>query len=207
MKTLRLFLLLLLVAPTAQAQLSGGFEVKTGYAGYAMNELGRTVTNYAQMTGYDLLKVTDNYPAYVTFGGAAFMGYGKWEWGIDYTYYTTGARAHYKDYSGEMGFDQVATAHSIGIFGRCELMQRGRFQLKGSLLLSNNFSTVKMNEYMTEGSIQEENKLEVVSYSVAFTPMISPVFKLNKLFYGGPAWAIASIPKEASTKRAIAMQS
>jgi hypothetical protein len=166
------------------AQLSISLEVKTGYSSYAMNELSHTLHYYQENSNLPL-KVTNDYPVYLTFGGSITGKFERFEIGVDYCYYSTGARSHYKDYSGEAGFDQIAIAHAIGLFGKYILFEKNAFRLKASLLISLYTSSVNFNEYLRTLDLQIENKLEVVSKSVGITPMIEPVYHFTNTLYAG----------------------
>ncbi len=183
---LRLILICLFMSCSflVHTQVSISLEAKTGYSSYAMDELSHTL-NYYQENSNLPLKITNDYPAYLTFGGSALGGFKKFEIGVDYSYLSTGGRAHYKDYSGEVGYDQLAVAHSIGLLARYSLFQEGRFSLKGSLLIARLASQVNFSEFIRIGSSQNEDKLEVVSTSVGISPMIESIYNFTDWLYVG----------------------
>ena len=119
--------LLLLACRVVYAQPEVNIELKAGYGAYAMDALRPITTEYATHTQY--VKITDNFPSFVNFGALGSIELGSWEFGVDYTYLSTGARAHYEDYSGELGFDQLAKAHVISALSRYSLLRKPSFQL------------------------------------------------------------------------------
>lgn len=179
-----LLLLLLLSCRFGYAQPEVNVELKTGYGAYAMGALRPITTEYRTNTNY-AVKITDNFPAFVNFGASGSIVLESWEFGVDYTYLSTGARAHYEDYSGELGFDQLAKAHAISSFARYSLLRKPKFQLKASLALSYYISQLDMNQYFRIGEEKQEDRFEVVSGSVAMTPMAGSVFKITKSIYTG----------------------
>jgi hypothetical protein len=158
-------------------------EMKTGYGSYAMDDLSHTMHYYQNY--YHDLKITDDYPGFVNFGGRMMVGFDKWNVGIDYTYYSTGARAQYKDYSGETGFDQIVIANALGANAKYAFFEANKFKMKVTLLTSLYMSKARFNEYYRTASANDENKLTSISKSIAFTPGLEPVFQLSDKIYVG----------------------
>ena len=183
MRNFLLSLLLLCSFLHGYAQPKVNLEIKSGYGAYAMDALRPLTREYTTNTNY--AKITDNFPAFINFGGSGSIVLDPWEFGVEYTYFSTGARAHYEDYSGELGFDQLVKAHAIGAFARYSFLRKPKFQLTASLALSNYISQLDMNQYMRIGDEKQEEGLEVVSGSVAITPMAGPVFKITNSIYTG----------------------
>lgn len=176
--------MILLASRLGYSQPEVNVELKTGYGTYAMGALRPITIEYKNNVDYGV-KITDNFPGFMNFGAAVSMALHAWEFGVDYTYLSTGARAHYKDYSGELGFDQIAKAHAISSVARYAFVSKPKFELKASLGLSYYISQLDMNQYFRIGEDKEAERFEVVSGSVAITPTAGPVFKLNKFIYTG----------------------
>ncbi len=161
-----------------------GIEFKSGYSTYAMNDLQK-LSAYQKSHSNIPLKITADFPPFVTFGTRIFVKFKQVETGIDYTYLSTGGRVHYRDYSGQIGFDQIAVAHAVGIFAGGQFVEHHRFTLKGSLLISLYSSTVNFNQYVNVGNYSESVLLGTISKSVVITPSIEPVFSLTPWMYTG----------------------
>ena len=190
MKALRVLIILILVFEGlyVAAQPVFGVELKTGYANFSMKELRSTIQSYEDSNrGYNggSLKITNNYPGFITFGMRMFVGFKKWDVGMDYTRYSTGARVQYKDYSGEVGYDQIAIANTIGIFGRHSVFKTNKFHLKAGLLVSAYFSNVTANNYYRTNTTDDDDKINTSSVSLAITPTIEPAYYFTNQFYAG----------------------
>lgn len=185
MITVRIGLLtaLILLLHSAYGQ-QPGIELKLGYSAYAMEDLSKLLT-YQNSQSNIPLKTTADFPPFATFGTRIFGKFRQLDTGIDYTYLSTGGRVHYRDYSGQIGFDQMAVAHAVGVFVGGSFVKHYHFTLRGSFLLSLYSSTVNFTQYVSVGDYSEAKKLSTISRSVVVVPSIEPVFTLTPWLYTG----------------------
>jgi hypothetical protein len=160
------------------------FEIKSGYSVYNMQQLSKTIHDYQDVIGLPT-KIVADYPGFLTFGLRGSHTLHNLEIGIDYTYYSTGARSQYRDYSGEVGLDETARTHSIGVFGKVIVYDDARLSFSTSALFSLYNSRVDFREYMTLPGSQSGNRLEVVSRSLCVTPFLESAYQFYKNFYVG----------------------
>jgi hypothetical protein len=167
-----------------KGQVTLGAEMNTGYSSAKMSDLKQTMTHY-QSAIYPNLKLTDNYPAYVNFGGRAFVNLGRAEFSADYKYYSTGARKQYKDYTGEIGFDQLLHAHAVGASVRYSIIKKQRFSVDLSAGIMVYLSASTIDEYLRLAGADQDVKVKTVSRSAGIQPMIGFTYYFSPLLRGG----------------------
>src|SRR5690349_8276533 len=85
-----------IIISSANAQLPVALEIKTGYSFYQMKDLRATVDDFEKNSN-TLITITDNFPPFLSFGATASLTVKKCEFGLDYTFCSTGSRAQYSD--------------------------------------------------------------------------------------------------------------
>ena len=161
-----------------------GLDLRVGYSTYSMRHLRDF--QHKQYAHPLPLKVVNDFPANISAGFNLFFWFREdIETGIEYSNHKTLGRVHYSDYSGEIGIDQTAKAHVLGIFTRCRVLQRNNFALKVSGSLTAWMSSVEFVQYYRIGNDLELTELSVVSTNVGVALSIEPVYKISEHFSVG----------------------
>jgi len=110
--------------------IAGNFEVAafTGFGSYQLNDLRTFQHESLPQLGVDI-RSTTNFPSYYYYQ-LSMLYYIRDKWGIGITgsFFSTGGRNHYKDYSGEYKFDMLTNARNIGVvFNRKINLKNGLF--------------------------------------------------------------------------------
>lgn len=113
MRRIYLFILPVLLANICAAQIK--FTCGGGLGSYAMGDMKSIQNNFASQFPVTP-KITDAFPSYYMFEGGVLGNVGSQLWcGVTLSTFSTGGRVSYKDYSGALRIDQLASAVSIGI--------------------------------------------------------------------------------------------
>lgn len=180
------WLFLLIFGSLTSAALGQTISVEgfAGYGTYGMSDLKKLLQ--VDLEEVELpLRVTENFPPYVNSGFQLGVHHDFMETGFRYGHYSTGGRAHYRDYSGEYGFDISMNAHMIGAFTRMALLEKQRLQLKVAVAGLASFSYGKIEEYLTVNGEKEGSFMEIASTSFVLEPSLLPTFKVADMLYVG----------------------
>jgi hypothetical protein len=138
-------------------------ELGSGIAGYSMTDL-KSLNDLALKNLPIEGKITDNFPSQpyetVTISSHIWKAFIV---GITGSYYTTGSRVSYKDYSGEYRFDNVLSSYNPGILIGAKLYS-GAVDI--SLLTRTSYSFVNMKLKETIMDDSQTNKFKSNSISV-----------------------------------------
>lgn len=184
MKPFYILLIAILSHLCATAQSSLKLELKSGYAASHMKDLKALLVNYERQSDFPL-KTTNNFEPFFSFGGTATIAFRKWEMGADLTLLSTGGRVHYKDYSGEVGFDILCKSVSFGMIARYTVLEHNKVTGFLSMMLHANSSNVKFNEFFKLGDDNESNTFQAQSVGILATPMLGANYAVTKSFYAG----------------------
>lgn len=121
MKIIYLILIFLFVNGNyAQNQFS--FRAGVGYSDNNLTDLRHFISDINNEYNQNKVptKILDNFPAYFSFHFNALYNiesrdFGGMAIGLNIRYFSSGARVHYKDYSGEAGFDALIDRISYGL--------------------------------------------------------------------------------------------
>jgi hypothetical protein len=159
---------------------SWSVDYSSGFSTYYMEDLKDFLQSMNNTNG---LKVTDNFPGYITHSlsfGYSDKGH---QTGSNFTYLTTGGRLHRSDYSGSYTVDMILNAYRTGVYYRNYIFSQipdlyFYLQLGSGIILSR----FKINEKIIiyDESLQENMKLNSVGFylepllgaSYAFTDRI-----------------------------------
>lgn len=123
------------------------------------------------------LEIINDFPPYFTYGGYVLNKIGKrLALGPSYYFYTTGSRVGVKDYSGQYLFDQIISAHSLGIQVEMLISEKEKSAVFFEGIAGTNFASWKMNEYLEVG---EETQKDETSLK-AIKPFVYPGFKFSR---------------------------
>jgi hypothetical protein len=155
-------LLLVFVSETTKAQ-KIKIELGYGIAGYSMTDLksfNDLILKNLPVEG----KITDNFPSqpYETVTISSHISK-TFIVGITGSYYTTGSRVSYKDYSGEYRFDNVLNSYNPGILIGTKLYA-GAVNISLLANASYSFVDMKFKETMMDNS--QTDKFKSNSFSV-----------------------------------------
>lgn len=151
------------------------FGVNFGYAFYFEGELEKLNNQVVSALPFDVQTI-DNFPPYYCYGIYVMNKMGKkWALGPVYSYYSTGSRLGAKDYSGSYSFDQVLSAHSLGIQMELLISEKEKSVIFFETIAGAQFANWEMDEKLIVGEIKEldSQKLKAVK------PFIYPGFKFS----------------------------
>lgn len=163
----------------SQVQLS----LSSGYSTYSMSQLKEFQTEMKSQFPVEA-KITSSFPGYIyhEFSGAYQFG-DHFLSGISLTYGSTGGKIHYRDYSGEMGNEQVAKYFEIGLPLSWKIpLQENKLnmhlQLRPSWILGN----LSMSYESEINSKKAVDEVEFKSTNVGFQPSVMVERKIGPLF-------------------------
>ena len=150
-----------------------------GYGGYTFEKLEDINDAVISQLPFDAA-VIDNFPSRFYFGGAALVRIAKWYWsGPSYQYHSTGSRVGAKDYSGSYHFDQILSAHQLGIENEIRISKSLKTRVFLDISGGVNFSTWKMEEVLAISDESEEDQSDYV----AVKPFVFPALKISYPVY------------------------
>lgn len=153
--------------------LTGGFG---GYSYEKLSDINDAVINQLPFGA----AVIDNFPDRFYFGGNALIRIANWYCaGPSYQYHSTGSRVGAKDYSGSYHFDQIISAHQLGLENEIRISKSLKpgvfFDISGGV----NFSTWKTEGILEISGEKDEDRAEYV----AVKPFVLPAFKISYPVY------------------------
>lgn len=174
-------IILLLLSASIKAQLSVSYSA--GYGQYQMGDMKNLANSVIGSVSGGLggkLKMTDNFPAYITHSGEITYQLNRHELGISGGYMTTGAKYAYADYSGNYNAKIVAEAYKIGLIYKYHFYDTRIADAPFSLFLSFAPSAVltdvniKEEANLYEQNIHEKMKENLISSKFGFSmqPMV-----------------------------------
>ncbi len=159
---------LLLLSASTKAQLNISYSV--GYGQYQMRDMknmAKTVEGSINWLLGEKLKMTDNFPAYITHNGEVTYQLNQHEFGISGDYMTSGSEYAYADYSGNYSAKIVAEAFKIGLMYKFHFyntkIAEAPFSVFLSLIPSAVLTDVKVKE---EVDLHEQNLHEKMSEDI-----------------------------------------
>jgi hypothetical protein len=153
--------------------LTGGFG---GYSFENLEDINDAVINQLPFDA----AVIDNFPDRFYFGGVALMRIANWYWaGPSYQFHTTGSRVGVKDYSGSYHFDQILSAHQLGLENEIRISKTMKPAVFLDISGGVNFSAWKTEEVL---EISGEKDVDRSEY-VAVKPFVLPAFKISYPVY------------------------
>ncbi len=164
---------------------SGGIETFVGYGSYDMTDLKVNLKTQLDASGVIPLRITERFPNQLYVGALHHLTFEEFETGIRYSYHSTGGRAHYKDYSGEAGFDITMSAHNLGTFARTDFVNKQKFILKGILAGSLCFTYGNIKNYIIVGKESDLLSVDLYSFSFLLEPFIETKFKILPFLHVG----------------------
>ena len=151
------------------------FGVSGGIAFFEEKDLKKMNADLIQTLPFEVNTI-DNFPPYPSYGGYILTSVGAGIFiGPSYQYYTSGSRLGAKDYSASYRFDQIISAHSLGLQAELRVL---KMQDMG-LFIENTFGVHlarwKMEEYF---KMDEQVENSVYKFK-AIKPFIYPCIKFS----------------------------
>lgn len=175
-KILSTFLFLFLLTKAAHGQ--GNLievEFQVGYGTFAMKEAKKFVNRGVIETPFPL-KVVEDFPSFVVYCGSLSlpMKNNSIRLGFSLGSTSTGSRAHYQDYSGEVKIDHLTSAFSMAVTGEkvFNLLPSEKISLSLTSELGAIFTDYKVESYIQVHTQEEQNKVNLSSESIYFDPGI-----------------------------------
>lgn len=162
-----------------------------GYGTYQMKDMKDIAKRPLQQEPLgSMLKLTDNFPGYITHNADVTYQIQSHEFGIAGAYMSTGARYAYSDYSGKMVSKLVTNAFKIGTVYRYHFFETDisshRFSVFAELTPSAVFTTVKVSEdaRIYDPTIHSKTKEKLLSNKLGLSiqPMLGCRLILSKHF-------------------------
>lgn len=146
-----------------------------GIAFFNEYDLKKSNAEVIRALPFDLATI-DNFPPTLCYGGYVLSSLdSRISLGLSYQYYTTGSRLGAKDYSATYSFDQIISAHSLGIVAEFPLSKIGKAEFFCETTAGIHLASWKIEQNFTVGQENEkkQEKLEAIK------PFFYPCFKLS----------------------------
>ena len=174
-------IILILCSTTISAQ-EIKIEFNSGIGSYAMNGL-KDLNAYYLKNLPVVAKITDDFPIQPFYSiGLIYQTNSIFSVGLTGSFVTTGSRISYKDYSGELVFDNVVKAYSPGIQFGFVLVDK-----KLHLSQETNISYAFTNLEMKEKIINQTDENVFKSNSIMLEPRFRVSYLINRFELGAKA--------------------
>jgi len=181
-------------------------EYSFGYAAYKLDDVKTIQTSLQQHMSQYGAKTTENFPAWFTHNGAIGYIANRSHFGINFSYFTTGARTGVTDYSGSYYTNTIMNGYRLGAFYRYYI-NTGLSALKLYIQASPGaiFSKMKMTESITIAT-ESDSYTEKMKSTVAFIePAIGVKYHvtnwMNVSFRGGYEFDFGGKLKNAASEK------
>jgi len=147
-------------------------EIGYGTGTYSMKDLKEMNSSILKNLPVEA-KITDNFPSRPYYdGGLFYLLNNHISVGLTERYYTTGSRISYKDFSGQLTYDNILSSYSTGIQGEFALTYKS-IRISEVTNISYCFTKLKMNNLiMGSSDLSKYNSNSI---------QIEPRFKLSYL--------------------------
>lgn len=174
-----MFFLLFMGRVVAQKILYG-FE--TGLGSYQMTDL-KSVMSEGLSPNLLHPPIVTNFPPYLFFSPSiTFCNYFS-RWGLNFTLFSTGARASIRDYSGEYRYDNVVVGFAPALFSERTMFVRNKFVTYLHLDVGVLYSTLNLDEFLkvNDSEIFHES-LDAMSWNVFVKPCLKTTYPISERF-------------------------
>jgi hypothetical protein len=145
-------------------QVSVGFQTGTGT--YSMKGLKEINEIVKQDLPFDT-KIVANFPPFLNYGSVIMISTSKANYGLMYTFQSTGSRISGKDYSGEYRFDMKINSSSPAIYEEVNIGTAGIIKCYIYSATGLLFSNLQMDEYLNvfdDEVINETSKFKSLNF-------------------------------------------
>lgn len=186
-----ILVIFLSVSVFSKAQLS--FNYSVGYGQYQMGDMKDLSDNVMSTMNQQFegkLKMTDNFPAYITQNAEITYQLNKHEFGVAGGYMSSGSRFAYSDYSGRYVGKIKAHAYKIGLVYKYHFYEtdiaQNHFSVFGSLAPTAVLSSVDTEDelqlYQQDINLKEKENLLSSKFGLSIQPMLGCRLILYKHF-------------------------
>ena len=187
-----ILMVLLAWAPLSSfGQTSASIRIKGGWNTYAMSDLKSlqmSVVGIYRSNGL-ATKAVEQFPPYFSLQGqiaASVPGtkIGKTNLGLLFEILSTGGRVHYRDYSGEIRFDQLLSGFAIGTFVETEIKYSKHLTWLLALETSLLFSELENKQVLRVGRERTSQQIAFNAIAFAMQPRIMPALTFGPAMLG-----------------------
>jgi len=178
------FLVFPIMAP---AQVSLG--ISGGLSTYQMNDLKKINTKQASSLPFETVLVDNFDQGWYLHTSVTTKISEKFLIGMVYRYYATGSRIGQRDYTGYYTFDQIVSAHFLGIEPEVMIARHKYIEISLSLVTGLNFTDWEFKQVLFVQGQEDKESQSLVALSLPFNPSLNlyvPVLsKLNAKISAG----------------------
>lgn len=159
-------------------------EIQLGYGSFDMQDLAYFVKQHARDFDFPV-KVVESFPAYYCYRISITKEWpDRWQTALILGKASTGARAHYQDYSGELRIDHLVSSVNFGLTAGRALYTYHNFSLGASAGLNILFSDYNIESYLRVYSQQQDDDFRLVASSLALEPAIRAAYQIKRFSLG-----------------------
>ncbi len=172
-----MFLLLFIGRMGAQKTIFG-FE--TGLGTYQMSDL-KSIMNEGLTDNVLHPSIVTNFPPYLYFSPSITFCSEFSRWGLNFTLFSTAARASIVDYSGEYRYDNLVVGYAPALFGEKLMVVHNKFATYLHMDVGVLYSTLNMNEYLKVNDTEILNEsLDAMSWNAFVKPCFKTTYSINE---------------------------
>ncbi len=155
--------------------------IRTGFGSYKLGDLKELQMDFKENVDISSVESVETFPSSVFYSG--FTDYSinlKNQIGLDFSYYSTGARNHVLDYSGEYKLDMLLSAYRFGFYYRYSLFSNNKFNFCSNIAGGYLFTSINVNELLVlnnEGVVDEKQNFSSESI------FLEPAFLISYNLY------------------------
>lgn len=160
------------------------FSLSATYGSFNMSTQ-RQIQDYT-LNSFSPIKMVSSFPS--RFGlemtTGVRVGQGSFTLGPAFSYFSTGGRLHYADYSGEVSFDQIAECFMVGLHAK-GLISNPEKKLRMYLAATASavFTTLEYRSYFALGTQTESSEEQVTVVNYSLRPALSVQRSFAQDFY------------------------
>lgn len=129
------------------------------------------------------IKTVESFPAWIGYDFKVSRALNKIELGAFYSFNSTGGRLHYKDYSGQIKFDQLIKANSFGTFVSLNLNESVVYKLRLGIRNALCFSDLKLeNSISLYDQVIDSEFYNLKSLDIYISPLFEFEYLINNFF-------------------------
>lgn len=156
------------------------YDFEIGLGSYQMSDLKSIMTEGISANVLEPAVVT-NFPPYLYFSPSVTYLEEFTRWGLNFTLFSTGARASIRDYSGEYRYDNVVVGFAPAIFLERPMYMNKKIATYFHVDLGAVYSTLNMEEYLKVYESELLNQtLDAMSWNVFAKPSLKVLYPINK---------------------------
>ena len=170
MKVITTYLSLLFLAFPIMAPAQVSLGIAGGLATYQMNDLKTINTQQANSLPFETVEVDNFDLGWYLHASLTTKISEEFLLGMVYRYHSTGSRIGQRDYSGFYTFDQIVSAHFLGIEPEIMLAKHKFLEVSLSLVTGLNFTRWELKQVLSLQGQEEKESQSLVALSIPFNP-------------------------------------